>query len=549
MFATLKQANLPSCSPSPISSSSPHRIWASVAQFATHRRQHCWAETVVTPYNVTADRYDSVAGVQVTVDGEEEGSVRGFDYLDYFFEHNNNKHNNNKQNNNDNNDNTKQNNNNNAHQEKVDASVGVCHPLMGSIGVPETQYFHESIKAFKSVGYSDGVNLAGRPFDWRLPLWQVVYRGSEWAERTKLIVEELYVQNNNRKVVIIAHSLGTLMALYFLNTIVAQPWKDRYIDSFVSIGGVYGGSFKVVKALLSGYNDPVSFDLWNVINISLVPADLLKHVHRTMGSMYSLAPNPQVFGKDFVVATVPRNTTKRHSSWWWWWWRPKSHYLPDEGVDVYTTSNWTLALPHENTIMLQQAFNHMHNITLTDPQVPVYCLWGNFDKLSTDQSYVYDSSKMDSPPSIIYGEGDDTVPLASLSYCSRWGSTVMSREFANLDHMFMFDDTAFNRFLVSLVTGLEPVDNNNGHINYIKNYINTYIIKCINNIKKYFNNIENYIKNYINKNSNNNSNSNNSNSDNSNNSNSDNSNNNNNNNNNNSNKSTSTKAQQRLWEV
>eukprot|EP00922_Rhytidocystis_sp_ex-Travisia-forbesii_P062435 GHVS01092594.1.p1 GENE.GHVS01092594.1~~GHVS01092594.1.p1 ORF type:complete len:549 (+),score=73.89 GHVS01092594.1:185-1648(+) len=451
--------------------SSPYRVWASLTQLATIGRQKCWAETVVTPFNITSDRYNSVPGVSVVVDGDQENSVRGFDYLDYFKEKRDSCPHFSTSSGTEGNALLRNDSSCPKHSTSSSGTEGNAPLRSGgewaaSIGVPETKYFHEMIKAFESVGYVDKVNLAGRPFDWRLPLWQLIYKGSEWAEKTQRTVEELYKKNNNKKVVIIAHSLGTLMTVYFLNTVVDQQWKDQYVDSFVSIGGVYGGSFKVVKALLSGYNDPVSFDLWNVVNISLVSAEILRDVHRSMGSMYSLAPSPHVFGQDFVVATVPRNITNSSTNSWskWWsdakrawnrWWNPS---FPDiiQEMDVYTTSNWTLALPPQHTTMLQNAFKHMHNITRTDPKVPVYCFWGNFDKPTTDNRYLYDSPQMDQPPSIVYGEGDDTVPLQSLKYCTRWKSTVLSHEFANLDHMFIFGNTDFNRFIVSLVTGREP---------------------------------------------------------------------------------------------
>ena len=51
--------------------------------------------------------------------------------------------------------------------------------------------------------------------------------------------------------VLIGHSLGCLFTYYFLQT-QSQAWKDKYIDSYVSISGPYIGAVKSLKAIISG---------------------------------------------------------------------------------------------------------------------------------------------------------------------------------------------------------------------------------------------------------------------------------------------------------
>jgi len=56
---------------------------------------------------------------------------------------------------------------------------------------------------------------------------------------------------NKQRVVLIGHSLGNLYLLYFLNH-QSQKWKDTYVQSFISIGGPYGGSVKSMRLFASG---------------------------------------------------------------------------------------------------------------------------------------------------------------------------------------------------------------------------------------------------------------------------------------------------------
>ena len=55
----------------------------------------------------------------------------------------------------------------------------------------------------------------------------------------KQLVEQMYKENNNTKVTLVAHSLGGPVSLYFLTSIVTQEWKDTYIDSYIPLAGAW----------------------------------------------------------------------------------------------------------------------------------------------------------------------------------------------------------------------------------------------------------------------------------------------------------------------
>lgn len=64
------------------------------------------------------------------------------------------------------------------------------------------------------------------------------------------MIEEM-AEKAGGPVVLIAHSMGNMYTLYFLNH-QPQTWKDRYIKAFVSLGAPWAGVAKTMKVVASG---------------------------------------------------------------------------------------------------------------------------------------------------------------------------------------------------------------------------------------------------------------------------------------------------------
>lgn len=69
--------------------------------------------------------------------------------------------------------------------------------------------------------------------------------------KLKDLVEHTYAENNNSRVVLIAHSMGAPMGMLFLHG-VSQEWKDKHIDCLVTLSGAWGGSAKAIKVFAIG---------------------------------------------------------------------------------------------------------------------------------------------------------------------------------------------------------------------------------------------------------------------------------------------------------
>jgi lysophospholipase III len=118
-----------------------------------------------------------------------------------------------------------------------------------------------------------------------LKLWQMetslfVDEQGEYFADLKKLVEDTYELNHQSKISFLAHSLGNMYLLYFLNR-QSQDWKDKYVSSFIGMGGPWGGAVKPLKVIATGDD----------LDIAIVSRSKMRDVLRT---------NPSVSSKPFV---------------------------------------------------------------------------------------------------------------------------------------------------------------------------------------------------------------------------------------------------------
>ena len=83
-------------------------------------------------------------------------------------------------------------------------------------------------------------------------------------KRFKNLIENTYQRNANMSVVLLGHSMGNPMSLYFLNRMTNQ-WKAKFIRSFISLNGVWGGSMKLIRLMVSGKFQINNYRIYNVV--------------------------------------------------------------------------------------------------------------------------------------------------------------------------------------------------------------------------------------------------------------------------------------------
>jgi phospholipid:diacylglycerol acyltransferase len=119
------------------------------------------------------------------------------------------------------------------------------------------------ISNLAGIGY-DHNNLHMAAYDWRLDVGNLEFR-DRYFTRLKSQIETMH-KSQGRKVVVIAHSLGSQVWLYFQKWVEANPkesrdgiggggsniWMDTHIEAFINLAGPLLGAPKSVSTILSG---------------------------------------------------------------------------------------------------------------------------------------------------------------------------------------------------------------------------------------------------------------------------------------------------------
>ena len=67
----------------------------------------------------------------------------------------------------------------------------------------------------------------------------------------KVLIEEAYVKNDNRSVILVTHSMGGPMTQYFLVR-QSQQWKDKYVRAFIALSAPFAGTVRAIKVFAVG---------------------------------------------------------------------------------------------------------------------------------------------------------------------------------------------------------------------------------------------------------------------------------------------------------
>lgn len=262
-----------------------------------------------------------------------------------------------------------------------------------------TTYFHTIVESLVSWGYERNQTVRGAPFDFRKAPNEL----HEYISNLSKLIEDTYYKNQNSKVVILAHSMGNPMTLYMLNH-MSKAWKNKFIQSFISLAGVWGGAMKPVRLMISGDN----------LNIPIVKSLNVRREQRSMPSTAWLMPSDEFWDKDEVLVVAPtRNYTVRDFK----------QLFKD--------------IDYETGYMMWEDTNKLIN-PLTAPGVEVHCLHG-VNVPTPGVLHYTNKTWHDGFPSNTNDNGDGTVNLRSLEGCLRFSKQqsqpVHHETFDKAEHM------------------------------------------------------------------------------------------------------------------
>jgi len=267
-----------------------------------------------------------------------------------------------------------------------------------------TSYFYYVAQALESWGFKRDVSIRGAPYDFRKAPNEMGY----FIDGLKRLVEETYEMNNKNRVVLIGHSMGNPYILYMLNK-QSQKWKDKYVQSFISLASPWGGAVKPIRLMVSGDN----------LGVFVVNALTVRPQQRSMPSTAWLMPYDTFWNADEVLATGPMG-----------------NYTVNDYRKLFTDLDYM-----DGYNMRKDTEKLIYN--LDAPGVEVHCLHGT--NVQTPASFTWTAKQWpDQQPVTHYGPGDGTVNLRSLHGCLRWTKKqkqkIYHQEFNGSDHMAILDN-------------------------------------------------------------------------------------------------------------
>lgn len=283
---------------------------------------------------------------------------------------------------------------------------------------PGSPYFDKLVDAMLKLGYERGKDLKGAPYDWRL----TPTLSDEFLGNLSKLIESNYYEHFNQRVVLIGHSMGNMVIYYMLKR-MPREWKDKFIDSFISINAPYIGSVKALKAITSGETEGHDF---------VLPKLKLRTATRSFPASHMLLPRPSLWPKDKqqVVNTLETN---------------------------YTVFDYKALFERIGCKDCWHLWNQYGDEMgdLSAPDVTVHCVYSSL--VPTAEVLIYDPDLFpDGTPVLKTGDGDGTVNTFSSSYCLHWRGQQKEKVYDVLlpgnSHVEMLNNETLHKYIAKVVT-------------------------------------------------------------------------------------------------
>lgn len=300
---------------------------------------------------------------------------------------------------------------------------GIDH--IDSILVDETHYYHTLIQALEAAGYSNGKDLVGAPFDFRV----TTYRQAPttfFPDLQKLI--ETTVNNNGAPILVVTHSLASPVVRHFLANFVTADWKQQYIRGWVSGFGAFAGGPEALHLLCS----------YKVYLVPTFSGEDMNNVDSFFAGLFWLLPTTFGYSNDTVLLNVT---------------------LTDADSFVVTVGNISEAFSRgigASHATAAQNFLNLLNSEFTPPNVETWLYYGTGSNTIISENFTGASSswwKQDGAEN--YVDGDDLVPTTVALAPQQWDTTfpVHWVEKPGQSHLGILEDNDWIADIVNIATG------------------------------------------------------------------------------------------------
>ncbi|EER94448.1 lecithin-cholesterol acyltransferase-like 1 [Sorghum bicolor] len=287
------------------------------------------------------------------------------------------------------------------------------------------------VEALEGVGYREGANLFGAPYDFRYaPAAPGVasMAFADFSSNLRLLVERASVRNGDKPVILVTHSFGGLFATEFLNR-SPLPWRRRYVKHLVMLCHGVGGSALTLQVLASASSTAGTSPAPTTTLLGTV----LSFGNRSFGSTLSRLPSPEVYGDTPLVITRGKNYSAQNMPEF----LAAIGFAGDE-VERYRTRTLPVTL------------------NFRAPLVPVTSI--NGVGVPTVHRLIYWDGNFSAKPQVVNGDGDGIVSLDTVLALQTFvGDDPDQRYFKsvlipNMTHTGMIsDDVALSRVVKEIL--------------------------------------------------------------------------------------------------
>jgi len=243
------------------------------------------------------------------------------------------------------------------------------------------------------LGYSGTSPRVGAlHYDWRLSLDQLMEDGT-FAKMKKQVEEHVKAAGGKRAVMVTLSYGGPLMHK-FLAQFVDRAWKKTYVERWVSLSGVFGGTVELTR--MAFY--PEAKDFYYIPDaFPYMSLTTCRDMSNTFPSSFTLRPT---FMKDDEVLVSAMLGGKKHE---------------------YTKNDMALALEDSGLSSARMVYEFSQNSysfhNLGAPGVLVDCFYGTSD--NTVQGVHFGNGFNKAATKYTFEDGDGVAPTRSLSLCKR----------------------------------------------------------------------------------------------------------------------------------